>query len=104
MTHNNEFLGTSTASSNMEPIVLNARALTLPPRSIYIISGLAPTELNTKHLYQLDAADDLPSGIISLAMYHKIDHRQQKLLKISLLNIEQDTVHILRKTIKVNLQ
>ena len=36
---------------DMEPIVQNSGALTLPPRSISVISVQAPTELNTKHLY-----------------------------------------------------
>ena len=48
MTHNNKFLCTSAALSNMEPLVKNAGALQLPPRSISIISVQAPTEQNTK--------------------------------------------------------
>ena len=44
----------------------------LPPRSISIISVQAPTKLNTRHLYRLDATDNLPSGIIPLAVDHKL--------------------------------
>ena len=43
----------------------------LPARSISLISVQAPTELNTKHPYQLDVTDDYPSGIIPLAVDHK---------------------------------
>ena len=88
----------------MEPIVQNTRALTLPPSSISLISVQSPTELNLKYLYQLDTADDLPSGIIPLVVHHKIGHKYPKILKIPLLNTEHDTVHIPRKTIIGNLQ
>ena len=90
ITHNNKFLSTYTASSNMEPIIKNAETLKLPPRSISITSVQAPTELNTKHIYKLNPADD-PSGIISLAVDHKIDHKYPKLLKILFLNTEHNT-------------
>ena len=56
-------------------------------------------ELNTKHIYQLNATKDLPSGIILLAANHRIDHKYPKLLNISLLNTEYDAVHLLRKTV-----
>ena len=81
----------------MEPIVQNTGALTLAPRSISVISVQVPTKLNLKHLYQPDAADDLPSGIIPLAVDHKIDHKYPKLLKIPLCNTEYNTIYILRK-------
>ena len=32
-------------------------------------------KLDTKHLYKLGATDDLPSGIIPLAVDQKIDHK-----------------------------
>ena len=43
----------------------------LPPKSISQLSVQAPTELNTKHIYQPIATDDLLSGIIPLAVAHK---------------------------------
>ena len=64
ITHNNKFLYTSTASSNMASIGWSSGTLILPPRSISAISVQAPTELDTKHLYQLDTTADLLSGII----------------------------------------
>ena len=60
----------------------------LPTRSVSAMSVKAPTELNTRHLYQLDATDNLPPGIISLAVDHKIDHKYSKILCIPLLNID----------------
>ena len=98
------FLCTSTASSSLEPIVGNAGELTLPTRGISIILVEAPTELNTNHLYQLNAIADLLSGIASLAVDHRIDHMYSYLLKISLLNMEHDTIHISRKTFIGKLQ
>ena len=73
ITQNNNFVHTSTAPLNTEPIIQNAGAHTLPPRSI-LISVQAPTKLNTRHVFQLNATDNLPPGIISLAVGHKIDH------------------------------
>ena len=72
----------------MEPLIQNARALKLPPRSICIIAVQAPSELNTKYIYQLNATDDLLSGIIPLAVNHTIDHKFPQLMNIPLLNIE----------------
>ena len=63
----------------------------------------APTEC-TEHLYQLDATDELLSGILPLAVNHKIDYKYPKLLKIPLLNTEHNTVHILIKTVIGTLQ
>ena len=59
----------------MEHIVQNVGTLILSPKSISVISVQAPTKLNMKLLYQLDTIDDLPSGKISLAIDHKIDHK-----------------------------
>ena len=83
----------------MEPIVQNAGALKLPPRSISVISVKAPIKLNTKHINPVNATDDLLSGIIPLAVDHKMDHKYLKLLKIPLFNTEHHTKYIQRKTI-----
>ena len=86
-------------SSNTEPTIQNSGAFILQPRSISIISVQGATELNTWHLYQLNAADDLPSGNIPLAVDHKIGHKYPKLLKITLLHTKHNTLHIWRKNI-----
>ena len=70
----------------------------LPSRGISVISVQAPTELTTRHLYHLDATNDLLSGVIPLEVDHKIDHMYSILLQIPLLNTEHNTVHISRKT------
>ena len=67
-----------------------------------IITGTNQAKQKTS-LYQLDTTDDLPSGIMPLAVGHKMDHKYPKLLKIPMLNMEHDTIHILR-TIIGNLQ
>ena len=64
----------------------------------------APTEPNIKHIYQLNASDNLPSGTLSLAVDHRIDHKYPKLLNISLLSTEYDAVHVPRKTVIGKLQ
>ena len=83
----------------MEPIICNAGAIQKPLRSISIIAVQAPTELNTHHIYQLSTSDDLPSGLILLAVYDRIHHKYPNLLSIPLLNTAYDTVHVLRKTV-----
>ena len=75
-----------------------------PARSISVILVQAWIKLNTKHLYQLDAADNSPLGIITLAADHKINHKYPKLLKIPLLNMEHNTVQIARRTVRGKLQ
>ena len=82
----------------METIIQNAGALQLPLRSISVIAVQAPTELNTKHIYQLNASGDLLSGIIPFAVDHRIHYKYPKLLNLPLLNTEFDTVHVPRKT------
>ena len=99
ITHNNNFLCTNISSSNTEPIFWNSGVFILPLRSILIILVQAPTEWNTWLLFQLDATDDLPSGIIPFAVDHKIDYKYPKLLQIPLPNTMQNTVHIPRKTV-----
>ena len=64
----------------------------LPPRNVSIISVQAPMDLNTRHLYQLNATDNLPPGIIPMAVDLKIDHKYPKLLCITLLSMEYNTV------------
>ena len=77
----------------MEPILQNAGALQLPWRSIFVIAVQAPTEQNTQCIYQLNTSDDLPSGLICLAVNQRIHHKYPTLLNIPLLNREFDTIH-----------
>ena len=53
-----------------------------------------PIELNTKDIYQLNASDDILSGIILLAVKNRIHHEYPKLLKIPLLNTKYDRVQV----------
>ena len=76
----------------------------MSPRSISVLSVQAPTELDTKCFYQLDAADHLLSDFIPLTVDRKIDHKYLKFLKMALHNTEHKTVHIPRKTVIRNLQ
>ena len=78
---------------------MNAVVLQLPSRSIFILKVQTSTELNTQHTYLLNASDDLPSGLITQAVDHKIHHNYPKLLNIPLLNTEYDTIHVPRKTV-----
>ena len=81
-----------------KPIIQNAGVLQIPPKSISILPVQVPTELNTKHIYQLNASNDQPSSIITLAVDHSMHHKYAKLLNIPLPNTKYDTFHIPRKT------
>ena len=70
----------------------------MPSRGVPLITLKAPTELNARYLYQLDAADNLPPSIIPLAVDQKIDHKYPKLLRIPLLTMEHNILQIPRKT------
>ena len=64
-----------------KPIIHNARALCLQPRGISVLTVKAPMELSTQHIYKLNASNNLPLGIISLAGdYYKINHKYPKSL------------------------
>ena len=60
ITHNKKFLCTSIPSSSIKQIIHNSGSAMLPPRNVWVISIKAPTELNTRHIYQLDATANLP--------------------------------------------
>ena len=58
-----------------------------------------PTELDMQHIYTLDVGNNLPLGIIPLAVDHKIDQKYPKSLNIPILNTTYDRVHIPRATV-----
>ena len=70
--------------------------------SVIAVQVLA--EPNTKHIYQLNSSDDLPSGNILLALDNRIDHKYTKLLNIPLHDTEYDAVHMPIKTVIGKLQ
>ena len=104
ITHNNKFLCTSIPSSNTKVIIYNSGSAILPPRSVSVISEKVKTKLNTRYLYQLNATDNLPCGILPLVVDHKIDHKYPNLIRIPLLNTEHNTIQIPRKTVIGQLQ
>ena len=83
---------------------MKCRGTSNTKKSISIITVHTPTELSTKHIYKLNATDDLQSSIIPLAVEHRTDHKYPKLLNIPPLNTEYNAVHILRKTVLGKLQ
>ena len=94
ITHNNKYLCTSTASSDAKAIIHNVGALWLQPRSLSVIKVQAPTELDTQHIHQLNASDDLLSYIIPQADGHRIHDKYPKFLSMVILNTAYDAVHI----------
>ena len=69
-----------------------------------MVTVQAQTELEIRHIYQLDIANDLPLEFIPLAVDHRIHHKDSKWSNIPLLNTEYDAVCILRKTVIRKLQ
>ena len=60
ITHSNKYLCTSISSTESNPIICNAEAFYLQPRSISVIMVQTSTELDTQQIYTPDASDDLP--------------------------------------------
>ena len=60
ITYNNKYLCACMLSTDRKPIIHNAGASNLQPRSISVITVQTPIELNTQHIYALDASNDLP--------------------------------------------
>ena len=54
--------------------------------------------IKSQHMYELDSSDDLPDGLIPLAVNHKVNHTYSKLLKIPVLNTSYKRVYIPRST------
>ena len=97
--HNNEFLYTNTPSTEATPISHNARTFYLQPRSISVLIVQAPTELNTQHIYALNASGNPPSGLIPLAVDNKIKHKYPNALNIPIHNTEFGRICIARATV-----
>ena len=77
VTHN-KYLCTSPSSVELKPIIHNPGAFYLKPRSMSVIMVQAPTEFDKQHIYTINSSDDLPLGLIPLAINHEIDHKYPK--------------------------
>ena len=80
MTYDNNYLCTSIPSKFTKPIIGNSGTFYPQSRSVSVITIQAPTDLNPKHIYKLSTSDNLPDGLIPLAVDHKVDHKYAKLL------------------------
>ena len=98
MTHNKCFLCTRIPFEATKPIIQNAGAFHLQPKCVSIITVQAPTELKPQHIYELSTSDDLSDGLIPLAVNHKVNHKNPKLLNIHVLNTLYNRVYVPRST------
>ena len=71
----------------------------LQPGSILVITVQNPTELDTQHIYTLNASNDLPLGLIFLVVDHNIDHKYPKSLSILILDTAYDRFWIPRAAV-----
>ena len=85
--------------TDKETIIHNAGAFYLQSRGISVTTVHTPTEVNTQHIYALDASDDLPSGLIPLVVDHFINHTYPKSLSILTPNTKYDRVCIPKATV-----
>ena len=86
-------------SKDKKPINHNAGAFYLQSRSISVITVQTATPLITQHIYALNASNDLPLGLISLAVDHKFNHIYLKSLCKPIPNTKYDRVSIPRATV-----
>ena len=98
ITHNT-YLCSSIPLTITKPIVQNAVPFYLQPRGILIITVQASIELKPHYIYKLTTSHDLPSELIPLAVYHKINHKYPNLLNIPILNMAHSKVYIPKLTI-----
>ena len=86
ITHNKTYLCISLPSTITKPILQTAGAFYLQPRSISIIIVQAPINLEPQCICEFSTSNDLPLGLIPLAVNHKINHKYPKLLNTYILN------------------
>ena len=79
--------------------VWNSGAFYLQPRGILIITVQAPTELKPLYTYDHSTSSDLPLGLISLGVDHKINHKYPNLLNKPKLNTVHSRVYISKSVI-----
>ena len=94
----NKYLCTSMPSTDSKPIIYNAGEFYLQPRSISVRMVQTPTELDTQHIYSLDASGDHPLSITPLVFEQKINHKYPKSLCIPILNAAHKRGYIPRST------
>ena len=82
-----------------KPIICKTGTYYLQPGSISVIMVQTPIELDTQHIYDLNASNDLPLGVIFLVVDDKIDHKYPKSLRIPILKTPYDRVYISRATV-----
>ena len=82
MTNNSNYLCTSILSKVTKHIIWNAGAFYLKARSVSSITDQATIALKPKHICGFNAHDDLPDGLIPLAVEHMVNHKYPNLLWI----------------------
>ena len=83
-------------SADTKPIIHNPGAFFPQPKSISVITIQTPTEFNPQHIYALDTSNDLPLGLLPLAVDHKISHKYLKSLSNPIPKTACDRVHVPR--------
>ena len=98
MTHNDNYFCTSILSEITKPIFQNAGAFYLQLRRVSIITVQTVTELKPQQTYKLNTSDDLPDGLILLAVNHKVTNKYLKLLIIPVINTSYNRAYVPRST------
>ena len=82
-----------------EPILKTKGKFILKPHSISVIAVKTPEVPDTNILYEVDSKFELPEGIISLIILHRVDHKMPRELNIHVLNTSSNSMPINKNTL-----
>ena len=100
---NSEKITEAISQVTNDPIIKTKGKITLPPMSVSIISIKTPLLCNTNHVYKLNFSTfQLPEGVISLDVLHRVDHKTPQNLNIPVLNTNNSFYSISRSFIYCN--
>ena len=99
ITANGEVIAEAISQVIGNPISKTKDEITLPPMSVSVVSVKTPSLCNTNHLHKLNCTTfQLPEGVISLDVIHRVDHKTPQNLNILLLNTNHSSCSIPRSS------
>ena len=96
ITIKNQFLALNMAPHILRQLAKTKGQCTLQCRAIMWISEQTPQSLDTNSLFEINLDWQLPKGIILLDVLHNISHKQPHELIISILNMANTDVKLLK--------
>ena len=99
LTIKNKFLALSITPQLPKQLVKSKGQYTLQGRSITWISIKTPRNIQVNSVFEINLDRQLPKGLITLDVLHKIEHKQPQEMLIPLLNVMNSVVKLPKNTI-----